>query len=343
MIEYLGPINVMGSPTRQKWPRRSLISRRRIRQGLGVFWLLAGLLQLQPSMFTANLVTGIMQPVTQGQPGLVVDTIQPIINLTAHFLVPVNLMIVVIQLTLGVCLLRGWWVRPVILGSIAWAFAVWYGGEGIGLILTGQASALTGAPGAVLLYALVGAIAFPVDQTKDSGKIGAHLRHLLAVCHPQRFLAGFWVLAAVLQLQPYWWQSHQISQAIAAMEGQGTLNGAIVGPSLSWLAGLTSGAEIALNLALIVVFFSLGIGLAVVKTDRVRPLLAGSIVLSLVLWWATEAFGQLLTGTATDVNSAPLLILLALACWPARRLPSITVRVRPTGVHLKFSFHRLAA
>ena len=108
MIENLGPINVMGSPTRQKWHCRSLIPRRRIRQGLGAFWLLDGLLQLQPSMFTTNLVTGIMQPVTQGQPGLVAGTIQPIINLTAHFLVPVNLMITVVQLTLGVCLLRGW-------------------------------------------------------------------------------------------------------------------------------------------------------------------------------------------------------------------------------------------
>jgi galactitol-specific phosphotransferase system IIC component len=63
--------------------------------------------------------------------------------------------------------------------------------------------------------------------------------------------------------------------------------------------------EIALNLALIAVFSSLGIGLAVVKADRVRSLLTGSIVLSFMLWWATEAFGQLLTGTATDVNTGP--------------------------------------
>jgi hypothetical protein len=44
--------------------------------------------------------------------------------------------------------------------------------------------------------------------------------------------------------------------------------------------------------------------------------LAGSMVLSLLLWWATEGCGQLLTGTATDVNAGPLLVVLALACWP---------------------------
>lgn len=94
---------------------------------------------------------------------------------------------------------------------------------------------------------------------------------------------------------------------------------------------------------------SLGIGLAVVKAGRVRPLLVGSIVLSLVLWWATEACGQLLTGTATDVNRGPLLVLLALACWPAHR-PSSTLTsvgyVVARGhiiAHDKSSEHRVAA
>jgi hypothetical protein len=94
---------------------------------------------------------------------------------------------------------------------------------------------------------------------------------------------------------------------------------------------------------------SLGIGLAVVKAGRVSPLLVGSIVLSLVLWWATEECGQLLTGTATDVNTGPLLTLLALACWPAHRPSSTLAGVghvaagRELNGHLKSPVHRLAA
>ena len=38
--------------------------------------------------------------------------------------------------------------------SIAWALAVWWLGEGLGGVLTGAASPVTGAPGAALLYAL---------------------------------------------------------------------------------------------------------------------------------------------------------------------------------------------
>jgi hypothetical protein len=94
---------------------------------------------------------------------------------------------------------------------------------------------------------------------------------------------------------------------------------------------------------------SLGIGLAVVKACRVRPLLVGSVVLSLLVWCVTEAFGQLLTGTATDVNTGPLLVLLALACWPAHRPSSTLTSVRYVAAcghiiaHDKSSEHRVAA
>ena len=35
------------------------------------------------------------------------------------------------------------------------------------------------------------------------------------------------------------------------------------------------------------------------------------------IWVFGQAFGQILTGGATDPNSAPLLALLALAYWPS--------------------------
>lgn len=310
---------VIAPPHPVRRPRR-LISRQGLRRALGALWLLDGLLQLQPSMFTSNLITGIMtgimQPATQGQPGLVADMIQPLINLTAHYLVPVNAMIALVHPALGVCLLGGWFVRPALLASIAWSCGVWYGGEGMGMILTGQASALTGAPGAVLRYALLGAAAYLRGERQKSRIIPIRVNGLLSRRQLQRCLAGFCGLAAVLQLQPYWWQAHQISQAITAMEGRGTLNGAIFGSSLQWLARVTNQGEIILNISLVVVALGLAAGLAHVRPERIRPLLVGSILLSLLLWWATEACDQLFTGAATDVNSGPLLILMALVCWP---------------------------
>ena len=43
-----------------------------------------------------------------------------------------------------------------------------------------------------------------------------------------------------------------------------------------------------------------------------------AIALAAVLWVVGEDFGQIFTGAATDPNSGPLLVLLALAYWPIR-------------------------
>ena len=45
-----------------------LISNERLRYILGGLWLLDGLLQLQPGMFTMNLVTGIIIPLLTTSP-----------------------------------------------------------------------------------------------------------------------------------------------------------------------------------------------------------------------------------------------------------------------------------
>jgi chemotaxis response regulator CheB len=66
----------------------------------------------------------------------------------------------------------------------------------------------------------------------------------------------------------------------------------------------------------ILVFLALGFAFAVVKDEQVRPFLIASILLSVVFWYLTEAFGMILTGMATDFNSGLLVVAMALACWP---------------------------
>ncbi len=48
-----------------------LLSRKALQRVLGVLWLIDGLLQLQPQMFTMNMVNGVMKPMLQGQPGFI--------------------------------------------------------------------------------------------------------------------------------------------------------------------------------------------------------------------------------------------------------------------------------
>ena len=293
-----------------------LFSRKALQRVLGVLWLIDGLLQLQPLMFTGNMINGIMRPMLQGQPGVIGASLQYIVTQTTQHLAAVNWLIAVVQILLGLgfLLLPARQIKPVVIVSIIWAFIVWYGGEGLSMLLTGTASVLTGAPGAVLLYPLLGLVIYPrqpADAPQKIGNEGLLSRHSL-----RWILAGFWIFAALLQLQPNWWQPGQISQAIGAMVGQGGLNAWLVDPVLQRIANITVGSEIPLNVILIVVFLGLGIALAVVKEKHRRPLLIVSIVLSLILWYIAEGFGMILTGMATDFNSGLLLVVMTLACWP---------------------------
>lgn len=288
-----------------------LLSMKRLRQILGILWLIDGLLQLQPQMFTMNMVNGVMAPIVQGQPGVIGSNLQWIINVVTNNLTLINLLIAVAQIALGVFLILGLWVRPTIIASIVWALIVWYGGEGMSMLLTGQASALSGAPGAVLLYPLIGLAVYPRgEETGPQAEGLLSRRNLLIV------LGGFWIFAALLQLQPFWWQPQQISGTISGMVGGGGLDNYLFDPILQPIANATANVETLLNIALIVIFFVLGLGLILVKKEQLVPFLIVSIVLSTIIWYFTQAFGMIFTGMATDFNSGLLLILMALGCWP---------------------------
>jgi len=284
-------------------------------------------------MFTGNMINSIMKPMLQGQPGFIEPSLQYIVTQTTLHLTAVNILIATVQILLGLgfLLLSGRWVKDLVIASIVWAFIVWYGGEGMSMLFTGTASILNGAPGAVLLYPLLGFAVYPrkksaaVSQgaTRKAGDDGLLPRRLL-----RYILAGFWFFAALLQLQPNWWHPGQISQSIGAMVGQGGLNTVLVDPLLRQVSNATANIETPLNIALIVVFLALGIGLAVVKQEQLRPFLIASIVVSVVFWYCSEAFGMILTGMATDFNSGLLVVVIALAVWPKARTLHTSARAQ---------------
>jgi hypothetical protein len=272
-------------------------------------------------MWTMNMVNGVMKPMLEGQPGLFEPSLQFIVDQTTLHLFEVNLLISVVQICLGLgfLFLSDRWVKWLVFTSIVWALIVWYGGEGMNMLFTGTASILTGAPGAVLLYPLLGLAVIPRSQsttatastTRRAGDDGLLSRRLL-----RYILAGFWCFAALLQLQPNWWEQGQISQAIGAMVGAGGLNGALVDPILTPISNATANAETPLNIALIIIFLAIGIGLFVVKDEQVRPFLIASIIVSVLFWYFSQAFGMIFTGMATDFNSGLLVVVISLACWP---------------------------
>src|SRR3984893_7956905 len=140
-----------------------LLSRKTLQRILGALWLIDGLLQLQPLMFTGNIINSIMRPMLKGQPGIFEPSLQFIVTQTTLHLAAVNIVIAIVQILLGLgfLLLSGRWVKDLVIASIVWAFIVWYGGEGMSMLFTGTASILNGAPGAVLLYPLLGFAVYP--------------------------------------------------------------------------------------------------------------------------------------------------------------------------------------
>src|SRR5215471_17121935 len=86
---------------------RMLFSRASLRRILGVLWLIDGLFQLQPSMFTLKLVNSVMMPTVMGQPGPVADSLSWIITLTAQHVFLINSLIAAVQIAIGILLLWG--------------------------------------------------------------------------------------------------------------------------------------------------------------------------------------------------------------------------------------------
>ncbi len=300
-----------------------LFSQKLLRRTLGVLWLVDAILQVQPQMFTANMINSVLLPTLDSQPAPVAASLHAITLMIAQHLVFFNLLIAIVQAEIGIFLIAGFWIRGTVILSIVWSLIVWYGGEGMNMLLTGQASVLTGAPGAVLLYPLVGLLIYPRKSQYPAENTSGLIRR----AHFRWVLAGFWIFAALLQLQPFWWQQGQIAGVVSDMTGMGGLNAVLIDPIMVPLSRLIVPLEVPLNSLLIVIFLGLGIGLALIKPERSRPLLVLSILLSLLIWWAAQGFGMLLTGQATDFNSGLLIILMTLACWPkTQSLPQDAAR-----------------
>ncbi|HWC85599.1 MAG TPA: hypothetical protein VG388_03605 [Solirubrobacteraceae bacterium] len=126
-----------------------------------LIWLVDGALQFQPYMFAKTFITGVIDPSAVAQPAIIADPITWIANLIAPHVTVFNAFAATLQVAIGLGLLYRRTVKPALVASIVWALGIWFTGEGLGMILTGNASPLTGWPGAALLYVIAGLMCWP--------------------------------------------------------------------------------------------------------------------------------------------------------------------------------------
>ncbi|HJY55511.1 MAG TPA: hypothetical protein VJ418_03945 [Streptosporangiaceae bacterium] len=300
----------------------ALEPRRALQLALGALWLLDGMLQFQPSMFGRGFPR-MLAGSAQGNPAVVARPITWSAGIIGHHVVALNAVFAVSQLLLGLGIAWRPAVKLALAGSVAWSLAVWWLGEGLGGVLAGAASPVDGAPGAVLLYALLAVLLWPADRApaaREPADRAPAAPFTAARAVGRRAAQASWLVVwlglAALALLP---ASRALGRTIAD-----TTPG-----EPAWLAWTDAHAASALTrhgpLAAVV----LAVVLVIVASGTFLPRRAARavIVLAVVLaaaLWVAQGLGGILTGSATDPDTAPLLALLALAFWPLASSPGET-------------------
>lgn len=298
-------------------------SRRTLQLALGLIWVLDGALQLQPFMFTRGFATQVILPTASGQPEFVSVPVHWAASLILGHPVLWDALFAAVQLVIGLGMLFRMTVRPAIAVSIAWALGVWFVGEGLGGLAGGSSTFAGGAPGAVILYAVIGLAAWPRFGREGrkrvlgrDGSLSTRMRAVVSVSTDEP-PAGWvpvawalvWSLFALLQALP-------VNSSVAALRSQAAANA--TGAPM-WLAHVQHALARGLGHAGVVsviafVVVELIIGGAGLVPGRFRNIAAWTgIVVALAVWVVGQAFGQIPTGMGTDPNSAPLVALLGVS------------------------------
>ena len=282
-----------------------------LRVALGAIWLFDGMLQFQPFMFTRSFVNDVLVPSAQGDPGFVARPTLSIAHFIAPDIVAWNAVFATIQVLIGAGIIIGalrrrpGLLRLALAGSFAWSVLVWWLSEGLGGALT-AGSPLSGAPGAVILYVIIGVLLWP---GRPAGEDLAPAPQLGGTPAKGVWL-GFWVFSGFLLLEPANQTKGAISSLIAqAASGEPGFLNRLLSAAARSLQGTDPWLDMLLALAM------LAIGIAVAFNFQSRAFLAASIVLAIAIWIFGEALGGILTGQGTDPNTGPLLVLFALGMW----------------------------
>jgi hypothetical protein len=305
-------------------PRGAPGARRLLQLALAGIWLLDGVLQYQAFMFSKGF-SDMISGMASGNPGAVARPITWNASLVQHHLVLLNAIFATIQVLLGIGIAWRPAVRVALAASIAWALGVWWFGEGLGMVLTGDASPVNGAPGAVIIYALLAVLLWPSDRPGRPAPFTA-ARAVGAPVARALWLV-LWLSLAWFALLPGNRAPQALHDMIAGMtDGEPGWLAALDRGAASLVAHQGLAASVVLAIALVIV--AAGVYL---PARYARGTLVLAIVIAAVIWVFGQAFGAIMTGGGTDPNSGPLLALLALTYRPARAAAATPTRTAPAG------------
>lgn len=277
--------------------------------GLGLLWILDGVLQAQPAMPNNGFVQDVLAPALIGQPSWYIRILGWNIQFWTNHPVGADVMATLLQVWIGILLLvcmDRFWGRVALWVSIFWGIGIWFLGEGMGGILTGHITWLTGAPGSVVFYVVGAVLLLLPEDWWTSGRVQKRIRSGLGV---------FWLTVAIAQAWPAagFWQGSTLSQIFAAAAGM---------PQPFYVADPIAVMETAASLNPAIwnaVFVTIMLGLGVLYLSNVPSRFVAGLTLSWLLfsWWMGQDFG-VMGGIGTDPNSSPVMALLLLATWQMR-------------------------
>lgn len=284
--------------------------------GFGLLWLVDGLLGLQPANLGPGLAAGIAAN-AMGEPGVV----RALAIATGHFVgahgLGVGIAIAAVQLALGAGVITPRSRRAALIASVPFAIGVWVLGEAFGAVASGFAMMPSGAPGPALLYALAAVVLLP--PRRDAAPLEGACSPAACTALGERRVAVLWVatwaLGGVLQAVPVRSLGFKLA-ANLEMTSLGEPRALAGSDRLLARVAAAHGPEI----TAVLIAMELAIGAAALTRGRARNVLLGlGVMVCATCWVVAENLGGLLSGSASDVGSMPVYVLLAVALWSIRR------------------------
>ena len=298
-----------------------------------LLWVFDGILQAQPKM-AIGLPSQVIEPTAASSPRWVQQVVNWGGTNWSYHPMQAGAAAVWIQVGIGIWLLvaaRGPLSRLAGLASVGWGLVVWVFGESFGGIFAPGLTWLFGAPGAVLIYAVAGALIALPERAWRTRRLGR-----LTMAGLGLFLIGM----AVLQAWPGrgFWQgaSHGQPGTLAGMT-QSMAGTSQPGFLSAWINAFTAFDEahgFAVNLVVVAALAITGAAFLTGQPRLIRPVLIGFTVLCLADWVLIEDLG-FLGGLGTDPNS-----MIPFAAAGRRRVPGPGPRCRLKRPNLPRPEHR---
>jgi hypothetical protein len=301
------PANWLDQPGALARPK--IDHRRWLQLSLAAIWLLDGLLQVQSFMFTKGFGQS-LAATAHGNPAVIAAPVNWSAAIIEAHPAWTNATFASIQVFLGLGIAWRPTLKAALAASVAWSLGVWWLGEGLGGLFAGSADPVMGAPGAVIIYALLAVLLWPVDHRgpfEAARRFGEQTARLLWL--------ALWGALACLAIEPGGRSPQGLHDMVSSMAAG----------EPSWMASLDHSAASLLDGRGLLTSTLLAVVLGVVAAGiflppaGARAALLLAMGVAVIIWVVGENFGGVLSGSGTDPNTGPLLVLLAAAYWPRRR------------------------